>query len=273
MTFSARTKTAATLVVFGLAGTIVAQQQPAPTGYSDTPLQPNGKWRVHDGTRPQPRVVDPGPAPAVPAQPPSDAIVLIGQGQDLSAWQMADGSPATWAMKDGVVETGKGMVQTKQQFSDFQLHVEFATPSEVKGDSQGRGNSGVFLLGKFEVQVLDSHNNKTYPDGQAAALYGQFPPLVNASRPPGAWQTYDIVFTAPRFAASGTLEKPAVITVLHNGVVVHNATPFWGPTTHRKIDAYDPSQTKGPIGLQDHGNPVRYRNMWIRQLKGYDETT
>ena len=273
MTFSARTKTAAVLVVCGLAATLIAQQ-PAPTGYTDTPLQPNGKWRIHDGTRPQPRMVETGTAPAVPAPPPSDAVVLLGTGQDLGAWQMtADGSAVTWPMQDGVLQSGKGMIRTKQEFSDFQLHVEFATPSEVKGESQGRGNSGVFLLGKFEIQVLDSYNNKTYPDGQAAAIYGQFPPMVNASRSPGAWQTYDIVFTAPRFTGDGNLEKPAIVTVLHNGVVVHNATPFWGPTTHKAIGKYSPSDAKGPIGLQDHGNPVRFRNIWIRPLKGYDETT
>jgi hypothetical protein len=142
----------------------------------------------------------------------------------------------------------------------------------VKGDSQGRGNSGVFLLGKFEVQVLDSFQNRTYPDGQAAALYGQYPPLVNASRRPGEWQTYDIVFTAPRFV-SGKLEKPAIATVFHNGVVVHNATAFWGPTAHKKIDPYTPDTAKGPIALQDHGNPVRYRSVWIRPLSDYDKTT
>jgi len=179
---------------------------------------------------------------------------------------MMDGSPITWVMKGGVLPTGKGMIRTKAEFTDFQLHVEFATPSEVKGDSQARGNSGVFLLGKFEVQVLDSFHNRTYADGQAAALYGQHPPLVNASRPPGEWQTYDIVFTAPRFTPSGTLDKPAVATVLHNGIVVHNAVPFWGPTTHRRIDPYTPDTAKGPIALQDHGNPVRYRNIWIRRI-------
>jgi hypothetical protein len=169
-------------------------------------------------------------------------------------------------MKGGVLPTGKGMIRTKAEFTDFQLHVEFATPSEVKGDSQGRGNSGVFLLGRFEVQVLDSYQNRTYADGQAAALYGQHPPLVNASRPPGEWQTYDIVFTAPRFSSSGSLDKPAAVTVLHNGVVVHNAQSFWGPTTHRRIDPYTPETAKGPISLQDHGNPVRYRNIWLRRL-------
>jgi hypothetical protein len=198
--------------------------------------------------------------------PPADATVLLGPGSDVSAWQMMKGEPVTWVMTDGVLPTGKGMIRTKAEFTDFQLHVEFATPSEVKGDSQGRGNSGVFLLGRFEIQVLDSYQNRTYADGQAAAMYGQHPPLVNASRPPGEWQTYDIVFTAPRFTQSGSLDKPAVVTVLHNGIVVHNAVPFWGPTTHRRIEAYTPETAKGPISLQDHGNPVRYRNIWIRRI-------
>lgn len=248
------------------------QQQPqSPVGYDDTPMQPNGKWHVHDAKRPQPRVVTPGPA-MDPAPAPSDATVLLGKGADLSAWQMtADGSAVTWPMKDGVLQSGKGMIQTKEQFSDVQLHVEFATPSEVKGNSQGRGNSGVFLAGVFEIQVLDSYQNQTYPDGQASAMYGQFPPLVNASRQPGQWQTYDIVFMAPRFSASGQVEKPATATVFHNGVVVHNATPFWGPTQHKMIGKYAPDQAKGPLKLQDHGNPVRFRNIWIRSLKGYDE--
>jgi hypothetical protein len=250
--------------LFMAVGVVVGQQ--ANIGYDDTPLQPDGKWRIHDGRRPQPRVVTPGPASSAPLAPPSDAIVLVGTGDDLSAWQMADGSPATWAMKDGVLETGKGPIRTKAEFTDFQLHVEFATPSVVKGDGQGRGNSGVFLLDKFEIQVLDSYHNPTYPDGQAAAMYGQFPPLVNASRPPGEWQTYDIVFTAPHFTSAGALETPAIVTVLHNGVLVHNARPFWGPTAHKKIDPYTPDTARGPIGLQDHGNPVRYRNVWIRPI-------
>jgi hypothetical protein len=241
-------------------------QQAGVLGYDDTPMQPDGKWRVHDSKRPQPRVVAPGAASATPLPPPADAIVLLGAGEDAGAWQMMDGAPVTWVMKGGVLPTGKGMIRTKREFTDFQLHVEFATPSEVKGESQGRGNSGVFLLGKFEVQVLDSYQNKTYPDGQASALYGQHPPLVNASRPPGEWQTYDISFTAPRFSASGSLEKPASVTVLHNGVVVHHNQTFWGPTAHRKIDPYTPDNARGPISLQDHGNPVRYRNIWIRPL-------
>jgi len=247
-----------------LSVSLVGQQQPI-LGYDDTPMQPNGKWHIHDGKRPQPPVV------ATTAPAPSDATVLIGSRDDLSAWQMsADGAPVTWPMKDGVISTGKGMIRTKAEFTDFQLHVEFATPSEVKGDSQGRGNSGVYLLGKFEIQVLDSYRNPTYPDGQASAMYGQYPPLVNASRPPGEWQTYDIIFTAPRFKSDRSLDKPATATVLHNGVVVHNGTAFFGPTQHRKIDPYTPDNVKGPIALQDHGNPVRFRNIWIRPLKGYD---
>jgi hypothetical protein len=270
MSNSLRGASLAALVVL-LAGSVAGQQAPAPApvGYDDTPMQPNGKWKVHDANRPQPTVVAPGPAPATPLPPPADATVLIGTKDDLSAWTMTDGSPVTWPMKNGVAQTGKGIIRTKAEFTDFQLHVEFATPSEVKGDSQGRGNSGVFLLGKFEIQVLDSYHNRTYADGSASAMYGQYPPLVNASRPPGEWQTYDIAFTAPRFKGT-TLDKPAIVTVLHNGVLVHNATAFWGPTAHKKIDPYTPDTAKGPIALQDHGNPVRYRNVWIRPVKADD---
>ncbi len=263
-----RLRAAGTAAILIAAAVSVSTQQPK-IGYDDTPMQPNGKWHVHDGARPQPKMVTPG---AVPGGAPADATVLLGSGADAGAWQMADGKPLTWPMKDGVLQSAKGMIETKAQFTDFQLHVEFATPKEVKGDGQGRGNSGVFLLGVFEVQVLDSYQNPTYPDGQAAAMYGQYPPLVNASRPPGEWQTYDIVFTAPRFTASGTLDKPAVVTVIHNGIVVHNATPYLGPTEHKIIGKYTPASAKGPIRLQDHGNPVHFRNIWIRPIKGYDET-
>lgn len=263
-----RLRAAGTAAILIAAAVSVSTQQPK-IGYDDTPMQPNGKWHIHDGARPQPKMVTPG---AGPGGAPADATVLLGGGADAGAWQMADGKPVTWPMKDGVLQSAKGMIETKAQFTDFQLHVEFATPKEVKGDGQGRGNSGVFLLGVFEVQVLDSYQNPTYPDGQAAAMYGQYPPLVNASRPPGDWQTYDILFTAPRFTASGTLDKPAVVTVIHNGIVVHNATPFLGPTEHKIIGKYTPASAKGPIRLQDHGNPVHFRNIWIRPIKGYDET-
>jgi hypothetical protein len=262
-------KIAGTIAIVLTAGGIFAAQQPN-LGYDDTPMQPNGRWRIHDGRRPQPPIVTPGAASPTPSPVPGDATVLIGDRSDFSAWQMVDGTPVTWPIANGVVQTGKGIIRTKAEFTDFQLHVEFATPTEVKGESQGRGNSGVFLLGKFEIQVLDSFQNPTYPDGQAAAMYGQYPPLVNASRRPGEWQTYDIAFTAPRFTASGTLDKAAVVTVFHNGVLVHNATPFWGPTAHRKIGPYTPDTSKGPIALQDHGNPVRFRNVWIRPVKDYN---
>jgi hypothetical protein len=245
-------------------GALFSSQQARP-GYDDTPMQPDGKWRVHDSRRPQPPVVK--PASFVGAPPPADAVVLLGGGEDLSAWQMDDGRPMSWPMAEGVLKSGKGYLRTQAEFTDVQLHLEFATPAEVKGEGQGRGNSGVFLAGVFEVQVLDSFENPTYADGQAAALYGQHPPLVNASRPPGEWQSYDIVFTAPRFAADGSLSAPAVVTVFHNGVLVHDARPFWGPTAHKKIDPYVPSTARGPLRLQDHGNPVRFRNIWLRELR------
>jgi hypothetical protein len=243
---------------------VALAQAPAPVGYDDTPLQPDGKWRIHDGSRPQPPVIVP---PEITSSgPPSDAIVLLDATTGTSRWQHNNGTAVTWPFADGVLASGKGMIRTKQEFSNFQLHVEWATPDPPKGDSQDRGNSGVFLLGRFEVQVLDSFNNRTYPDGQAAAIYGQFPPLVNASRKPGAWQMYDIAFTAPTFSGS-TLASPATVTVFHNGVLVHNAVRLWGRTAHKRIDAYQPADGQGPIALQDHGNPVRFRNIWIRPLE------
>ena len=258
-------------VVSIVIGTSIVAGQRAPVGYDDTPMQPNGRWHIHDGKRPQPAIVTPGAMSQAPA--PQDATVLVGAGADRSAWQMmADGAAVTWPMRNGELSTGKGMIRTRAEFTDYQLHVEFATPTEVKGNSQERGNSGVYLNGKFEIQVLDSYQNRTYADGSAAAMYGQYPPLVNASRPPGEWQAYDIVFTSPRFGADGKLAAPAIVTVLHNGIVVHHATPFWGPTQHKRIDPYTRDNAKGPIALQDHGNPVRYRNIWIRPLEAGDES-
>lgn len=257
---------AALAVTIGLAAAAsskaASEMQKAPIGYDDTPMQPDGKWRIHDGNRPRPKVVTPGAFVAMP--PPNDATVLVGSGSDLSKWEMTNGAPVPWPMANGVLSTGKGTIKTKAEFTDIQLHVEFATPSKVVGDSQERGNSGVFLAGVFEIQVLDSFNNITYADGQAAAMYGQFPPLVNTSRPPGEWQSYDIVFKAPRFNGDA-LASPAVVTVLHNGVLVHNARPFWGGTTHKAIVPYRPAMARGSLRLQDHGNPVRYRNIWIRE--------
>src|SRR5712692_365701 len=237
-------------------------------GYTDTPLLPGGTWHVHDGRRPQPRVVTPA---AQPAGPPSDATVLF-DGRDLSHWQSPQGGPPRWTIDNGalVVAAGTGNIATKETFGDCQLHIEWATPSPAKGEGQDRGNSGVFLMSRYEIQVLDSYRAMTYPDGQAGAIYGQFPPLVNASRPPGEWQTYDIVFAAPRFR-SGTLEVPAHVTVFHNGIVLHHDTALLGATGHRILATYTAHPAEAPLMLQDHSHPVRYRNIWIRRLTAYDD--
>ena len=243
--------------------------------YGDAPDQ-HHPWAVHDWNRPQPKLVTPGTfsSPEQPGKPPSDAIVLF-DGTDLSQWEANDGQgvPTKWVIKNGAMECvpGSGFIRTKAKFGDCQLHLEWAAPTKVEGESQGRGNSGVFLMGKYEIQVLDSYNNPTYADGSAAAIYGQYPPLVNACRKPGEWQSYDIIWTAPRFKADGAVETPAYATVLHNGVVVHNHTAPLGPMVFRQLAHYTPHGPKGPLGFQDHGNPVRYRNVWVRELKGYDE--
>ncbi len=265
MTTRALTPVAVVWIGGACVATALAFGQASPLGYDDTPLQPNGRWRVHDSKRPRPTVVT--PRPVVSIQAPSDAVVLLGMDGDLSRWQAEDGSPASWPVSGGILQTGKGYLRTKAEFTDVQLHVEFATPTTVSGESQDRGNSGVFLARAFEIQVLDSFNNPTYADGQAAAMYGQHPPLVNASRGPGEWQTYDIVFMAPRFSPSNQLLSPATATVFHNGVLVQNARAFWGPTAHKRIDPYLPATARGPIRLQDHGNPVRYRNIWVREIR------
>ncbi len=224
------------------------------------------KWAVHDPSRPMPPVVDPGPAPAM-APVPSDAIVLFN-GRDLSEWTNAKGAPAGWKVQDGYMEVvaKTGEIRTRRGFGDCQLHVEWATPSPAKGVDQDRGNSGVFLMGLYEVQVLDSYQSKTYADGMAAAIYGQYPPLVNASRKPGEWQTYDIVFHAPRFDQQGKVVAPARMTVLHNGVLVQDNEELTGPTAHKARPPYKAHAAKLPLSLQDHGHPVRYRNIWIREL-------
>lgn len=224
------------------------------------------EWEVHSMDRPRPPVVDPGPA-GPPAPVPSDAVVLF-DGTDLREWRGGEG-PAGWRVEGGYVEVvgGSGSISTRRAFGDIQLHVEWAAPAQIEGDGQGRGNSGVFLMGLYEIQVLDSYRNDTYPDGQAAALYGQEPPLVNASRPPGEWQTYDIVFRRPRFADDGSLVEPARATVFHNGVLVHNNVAFHGRTVHRQRATYAPHEERLPLTLQDHGNPVRFRNIWVRELE------
>lgn len=231
---------------------------------------PTIKWKIHDPNRPLPPVVDPGTASTqeTPGKPPSDATVLF-DGKDLSQWVGEDGKPARWKVEDGYMEVvpDTGMISTKQAFGDCQLHVEFAEPTPPHGESQDRGNSGVFLMGLYEIQVLDSYDNKTYADGQASAVYGQYPPLVNASRPPGQWQSYDIVFHGPRFDAKGKVLRPARVTVLHNGVLVQDNVALTGPTAHGERPPYKKTPEKLPLSLQDHHNPVRFRNIWIRELK------
>ncbi len=234
--------------------------QDEPVGYDDTPYLPGGEWRVHDSARPRPRVVTPGDG----AAPPSDAVVLF-DGTDLSAWRQGD-AIARWKLEQGTMEVnGTGSIETAEAFGDLQLHLEWATPREVTGHSQARGNSGVFLMGRYEIQILDSYENATYADGQAAAMYGQYAPLVNASRGPGEWQAYDIFFRAPRFE-DGELSAPAQVTVVHNGVLVQNAREFLGATTHRNLAGYAEHASEGPIALQDHGDAVRWRNIWARRL-------
>ncbi len=225
------------------------------------------KWGIHDPNRPQPPVVDPGP-PGPPAPVPSDAVVLF-DGKDLSGWTTQTGEPAGWLVRDGYMQVVKktGSIQTKRGFGSCQLHVEWMSPSPAEGSDQDRGNSGVFLMNTYEVQVLDSYQNKTYADGSAAAIYGQYPPLVNACRKPGEWQTYDIIFHAPRFDEKGGLLAPARMTILHNGVLVQDNEELTGPTGHKVRPPYKAHPDKMPIGLQDHGHPVRFRNIWIRDLQ------
>lgn len=250
------------------------QAKPAPAektaqpkvGYTDTPLLPGSKWRVHDAERPRPAAVEPGTASTaeLPGKPPADAIVLF-DGKDLAQWT-SRGGDAKWKVEGGAMEVnGTGDIETLEAFGDCQLHVEWAAPATVKGESQGRGNSGIYFMGRYEVQVLDSFENPSYADGQAAALYGQTPPLVNACRKPGEWQSYDIVFEAPRFEGE-RLVRPVRVTVFHNGVLVQHAQEMIGASSHRTVAKYTPHAPTAPLRLQDHGNPVRYRNLWVRKL-------
>jgi hypothetical protein len=232
--------------------------------------QVDPKWEIHDRNRPVPVAIDSGTASTqeTPGRPPSDAVILF-DGKDLSKWQHKDGSAAKWKVENGYFEVvpKTGQLYTRDSFGDCQLHVEFAEPSPAKGEDQDRGNSGVFLHGLYEIQVLDSYQSKTYADGQAAAVYGQFPPQVNASRPPGQWQTYDIIFHGPRFDSAGKLLRPARITVLHNGVLVQDNVEPTGPTGHHMRPPYAAGPEKLPLSLQDHNHPVRYRNIWLRELR------
>ena len=237
--------------------------RPEPTnkidGYTNTPLVPGTKWHIHDPRRPQPKWVVPQydgkPVPA-----PDDATVLF-DGKDLAKWRNKK-----WKLEDGVMIVTKGSQVSLDSFADIQLHVEFLIPKGLKGRGQGQGNSGIYMMGKYEVQVLNCYDNRTYADGSCAAMYGQKPPDVNACRPAGEWQCYDIYFKAPVFK-DGKLEQAAYITVIHNSVLVHDNASYLGASAWRRVATYKPHGPKGPISLQAHGSPVRYRNIWVRPLE------
>jgi hypothetical protein len=249
----------------GIGTAVIASAVFASAAFSQ---QGMGDWPQHSRERPLPAVVMPG-APALPLPPPADATVLF-DGTSLAKWEDGKGGPAKWRLIGGgamEVAAGTGGIQTRDGFGDAQLHVEWMSPNPPRGKDQDRGNSGVFLMGKFEVQVLDSYDNVTYADGQAASIYGQYPPLVNASRKPGEWQSYDIVFHRPRFDAAGRLTKPARFTVFHNGVLVQDDAEPVGPTANGSRPPYTAGPDRLPIGLQDHAHPVRFRNIWIRDFE------
>jgi hypothetical protein len=256
---------------FGLASSEEAEGKAPNWGYSDTPKLPSG-WCVHDIDRPQPKVVTPA---ATVGQPPSDAIVLF-DGVDASAWQgTKQDNPKSkkfnpeaemrWKVENGTLEcTPTGAIRTKQKFGDCQFHIEWQTANPRKGHSQESGNSGVFMQARYETQVLDNYENRTYADGMAGCVYGQQPPLVNACKKPGEWQVYDIIFQAPRFDGE-KLVSPAYVTVFLNGVLLHHKQELLGPTTHKKLPVYKP-HGDDVIVLQDHNNDTRFRNIWIREL-------
>jgi hypothetical protein len=243
-----------------------AEQKPL-VQYVDTPT---GRWMVHDVNRPAPPVITPG---AECGSAPADALALFdGTQASMANWTDTKGNSSKWVVGDGYMESvkGAGYIQTKEKFGSCQLHVEFATPEKVVGTSQGRGNSGVFLQGEYEVQVLDSYENKTYPDGQCAALYGRAVPLVNVCRKPGQWQSYDIIYHRPLFDKDGNVTHKPTFTVFQNGVLVQDHVTLEGGTgwiNAHAVTGFRPLPDKGPIQLQDHGNPVRYRNIWVRELK------
>jgi hypothetical protein len=238
----------------GLCATLVATAQD----------RKGGDPKLSEYYEPAAPVVTPG---KTASEAPSDAIILF-DGKDGSKWTSKSGGALGWTIADGAltVKAGTGEIISKDAFGDCQLHIEWRTPSEVKGDGQGRGNSGIFLMGKYELQVLDNYNNKTYVNGQAGSIYKELPPLVNACRPPGEWQTYDVVFTAPTFNENGSVKTQARITVIHNGVLVQNNQAIWGATQYIGIANYEKHGPKESIRLQDHGNPVSFRNIWVRNL-------
>ncbi len=244
-------------------------------GSSETPMIPGQPWRVHDIRRPRPSVVTPGELSTYdkPGTAPSDAVILF-DGTDLSNWAHVgpDGEDdlreAQWKVENGYMEVTPrtGTMRTIESFGSCQLHIEWQAPEKVRGDSQGRGNSGIKIMQVYEVQVLDSYNNRSYADGYAGAMYGQYPPMVNATRKPGEWQVYDIIFEAPKFKDDGTIDEPAYLTLIHNGVLLHHRRAFYGPTGGRVIQKYNLDSPVAPLTLQDHGNPVRFRNIWLRPL-------
>ena len=256
--------TTAAIAVAALAGSgAMAQDKP---GFRDTPVLPGSQWKVHDADRPHPEPVTPG---ATPGAPPSDAVVLF-DGTSMDAWTPT-GQP--WTLANGAMTVparaegqDASTLVSKESFGDVQLHLEFRSPNPPEKSSQDRGNSGVWFMERYEVQILDGHDNPTYADGTVGAIYGSTPPLVNASRAPGEWQSYDIVFERPHFAADGTVLRPAYVTVLLNGVLVQNRQPYTGSTVWRQLAEYEPHGDAAPIQLQEHESPVSFRNIWIRRL-------
>lgn len=250
-------------VAAGVASPALAQEKP---GFRDTPMLPDGKWKVHDADRPYPTVVTPA---ATPGAPPSDAVVLF-DGKSLDAWQP---QATAWTLKDGAVTSvpragggGENALVSKQSFGDVQLHLEFRSPNPPTKTSQDRGNSGIWFMQRYEIQILDGYQNPTYADGTVGAIYGWKPPLVNASRKPGEWQSYDVVFERPHFGPDGKLLRPAYITAFLNGVLVQNRQPWLGGTIWRKVGTYAAHGDAAPIQLQDHNSPVSFRNIWVRPL-------
>ena len=246
---------------------LLAEDPPKPKveGFTDTPKIAGSKWHIHDPARPQPPVVAPGKTFSHEAPAPADALVLF-DGKDLSKWAGEKGAEPEWKVENGYAEATKGKIRTRDEFGNFQLHLEFATPSKVSGSGQGRGNNGVNIFGRYEIQILDSFNNPTYADGMVGAIYGQKPPLVNSAKPPGEWQTYDIIWEAPLFDGDKVTKK-ANVTVLHNGLLLHHRAELVGNTPWRAMPKYTPHPPKGFIELYYHSNPVRFRNIWVRPIE------